>query len=46
MARRAGAHTVEVAATHSCPTSHPAEVADLIRTAMRSTRSTVHRRQS
>ncbi|HEX6354857.1 alpha/beta hydrolase [Actinophytocola sp.] len=41
MARRAGAHTVEVQATHACPTSHPTEVADLIRTAMR---ATVHRR--
>jgi pimeloyl-ACP methyl ester carboxylesterase len=42
MARRAGAHIVEVHATHACPTSHPAEVADLIRAAMR---ATVHRRQ-
>lgn len=41
MARRAGAHTVEVRAAHSCPISQPAKVADLIRTAMS---STVYRR--
>ena len=39
MARRAGAHTVEIDASNSVASSHPAEVADLIRTAMATAQS-------
>ena len=38
MAKRAGAHTIELASSHVAMTSHPRVVADLIRTADRATR--------